>query len=374
MSAYDLVIRHGTVIDPSAGLHGRRDVAIAGGRIAAVAEPGTLEAARSLDASGRLVTPGLIDLHAHVFDRGSRFGVPADACCLRRGTTTAVDAGSAGAITWGLLADELDRQATRVFALLHISMIGMPADGELLDGDWPDVSRAVETIAAHRDRLIGVKVRLSPRVVGANLQRAFERALEAAQRAGVPLMVHPNAAAMPMEAILERLRPGDIVTHCFNPSPQSVVDGCGTVHREAFEARRRGVLFDVGHGAGSFSFERAERALAQGFAPDVISSDLNSLCVDGPAWDLPCTMSKFLLLGLALDDVVARATARPGALLPVEGLGTLRPGAPADVVLLERRQGRFEFIDGARQRRTGGERLVATAVVRDGHVVDGVGA
>ncbi|MFW6145701.1 MAG: amidohydrolase/deacetylase family metallohydrolase [Planctomycetota bacterium] len=370
MSDYDLVIRHGTVIDPAAGLHAERDVAIAGGRIAAVGEAGTLRAPETLDASGRLVTPGLIDLHTHLFARGSRFGVPADPCCLGRGTTTAVDAGSAGAITWGLFADELDRVATRVFALLHISMIGLPADGELLDPDWPDVGRAVETIAADRRRLIGVKVRLSPRAVGPNLERALARALEAAERAGVPLMVHPNAAAMPMEAILEPLRAGDIVTHCFNPSPQSVVDRLGRVHPAAFDARDRGVLFDVGHGAASFSFAVAERAVAQGFPPDTISSDLNSLCVDGPAYDLPRTLSKFLMLGMDLDDVLARATARPGALLPVEGLGTLRPGAPADVVVLDRREGRFEFVDGTRERRTGTARLVPTAVVQAGRVID----
>jgi len=368
---YDLVIRGGTVVDPAEGVHAPGDVAIRDGKIAAIGGPLVdCTARRVLDASGQYVAPGLVDLHVHVFPGGSKFGIDADRYCLQRGVTTVLDAGTAGARSWPAFEDQVASKATRVLALLNISVMGMPADGELLDVAWIDPDCAVRTINSHRDRIVGVKVRLSPKVVGENAERAFAAAIEASRTVGLPLMVHANASSLPMHDILNRLRPGDIVTHCFNTSQHSVLDPNGRLRREALEARRRGVLFDVGHGMSSFSFQVAERAMQQGFLPDTISSDLHALNVEGPVHDLPHVLSKFLMLGMSLEEVLARATQRPAEIMaPRAGLGTLRPGAAADVVLLKLEEGEFEFHDSLDAKRIGQRRLVPTTTVRAGQVV-----
>ena len=368
---YDLLIRGGTVLDPAAGVHAPGDVAIKDGKIAAIHEPGSAcTARRVLDACGQLVAPGLVDLHVHVFPGGSRFGIEADAHCLQHGVTTVLDAGTAGANSWSAFEDQVAAKATRVLALLNISAIGMPDDGELLDAAWVDADRAAATIASHRDRIVGVKVRLSPKVVGQNAERAFSSALQVSQVTGLPLMVHPNASRLRMPDILNRLRPGDIVTHCFNTSEHSVLDPNGRLRPEAAEARSRGVLFDVGHGLSSFSFEVAERAMQQGFLPDTISSDLHALNVDRLAHNLPHVLSKFLALGMSLDEVLIRATERPARILaPRQEIGTLRPGAATDLVLLKLEEGEFRFHDCLGATRTGRVRLLPTATVRTGQTI-----
>jgi len=371
MGTHDLIIRGGTLIDPGAGIHAAMDVAVRDGKIAAVGE--SLDAADAdevVDATGMLVTPGLVDLHVHLFSTGSAFGIDADTYCLAQGTTTAVDAGTAGAFNYRAFEREIAEASTRVFALLNISGIGIPHDGELYNAAWADPERAAAVIEAHRDRIVGIKIRMSPGVVGPNLAHAFAMARQAARAADAPLVVHPNAAEMPMAEILAQLRAGDVITHCFNTSAQSVVDADGKVRPEVIDARRRGVRFDVGHGVHSFSFETAERALDQGFAPDTISSDLFALAVDGPVYNLPHVLSKFLMLGMGLDDVIARATIKPAQLLPsTETIGTLRAGAAADITVMQRRSGRFEFVDGPKTRRVGDTELVAVTTVRAGRIV-----
>lgn len=370
MAQYDLIIRQGTVVDPSQGLHARKDIAVTAGRIAAIEDaipetPGS----RVLDARDRVVTPGLVDLHVHAFAGGSDYGIDVDTYCLPRGVTTVLDAGSAGAIHWPIFHQAIVRQAkTRVFALLNLSAIGLPAAGELLDIHWADPQRAADTVQAHRDVLVGLKVRLSPSAAGPNAREALARALEAAERARVPLMIHPtHSRELPMEEILDRLRPGDILTHCFSPAAFDERHG---VRPAALAARVRGVRFDVGHGSGSFSFATAEKALEQGFLPDTISSDLHALNIRGPVYDLPTVMSKFLMLGLSLDTVVAMAASQPGRLLRDDGwLGTLRVGAPADIAVFRLTPGDFTFLDSAGQSRQGGLKLEPVAVFREGTAV-----
>ena len=366
-----MLIRGGTVVDPSQGLHALRDVRLADGR---VAEIGDGLAPRSgeevVDARGRLVVPGLIDLHVHVFWGGSHYGIDPDPHCLATGTTTVVDAGSAGALTFPAFRRYVIEVArTRILPFLNIGATGMlsPDVGELALVEFIDKAAALRAIEAHRDLIQGVKVRLSRELVAQNARLALKTALEASEAARLPIMVHVGDTPIGLPEILEELRPGDIVTHCFHGRGEGILDERGQVLGEARRAAARGVHFDVGHGRGSFAFAVARRALAQGFRPGTISSDLHVYNVDGPVFDLATTMSKFLHLGLSLDEVVAMTTAAPaGALRGAAALGTLAPGAAADVTLLERSEGRFELEDAQGERVTAGQRLVPAGVIRNG--------
>ncbi|HLE45287.1 MAG TPA: amidohydrolase/deacetylase family metallohydrolase [Methylomirabilota bacterium] len=366
-----MLIRGGTVVDPSQGLHALRDVRLADGR---VAEIGDGLAPRSgeevVDARGRLVVPGLIDLHVHVFWGGSHYGIDPDPHCLATGTTTVVDAGSAGALTFPAFRRYVIEVArTRILPFLNIGATGMlsPDVGELALVEFIDKAAALRAIEAHRDLIQGVKVRLSRELVAQNARLALKTALEASEAARLPIMVHVGDTPIGLPEILEELRPGDIVTHCFHGRGEGILDERGQVLGEARRAAARGVHFDVGHGRGSFAFAVARRALAQGFRPGTISSDLHVYNVDGPVFDLATTMSKFLHLGLSLDEVVAMTTAAPaGALRGAAALGTLAPGAAADVTLLELSEGRFELEDAQGERVTAGQRLVPAGVIRNG--------
>jgi dihydroorotase len=375
---HDLVVAGGHVLCPGTGVDVVTDVAIDGGRIAAL---GTGLAGRErIDATGLLVTPGLIDLHVHVYDGVSHYGIDADTYLLRRGTTTGVDVGSAGAQTFpGLRRMVIDRAQTRIYAYLHIAVEGMISRlvGELEDIRWASVEQCVEVAEANRDVIAGVKLRAGWQMVGPDPRPAVGLALEAAGALSLPLMVHVIDMGMPLPELLARLRPGDVVTHCFHNNEGGLLNEAGEVWPEAFAARERGILFDVGHGVGSFTWSVARAALAQGFPPDTISSDIHTHNHAGPVHDLPRTLSKLLHLGMPLRDVVAAATARVGehlAHVAPAGLGTLAPGAPADLSLLERQRGSFALVDG--EHRVSGnvtehaaERLVARTVVRAGAIV-----
>jgi dihydroorotase len=394
---YDVLIRGGEVLDPSQGLRGRRDVAMAWGRVAAVAEAGTIDedAARVvLDATGKLVTPGLIDLHAHVYVGGSELGIPADEVCAASGCTTVVDAGTAGAYTMlGLQQLAHTRVRTRLFAFVHISSIGLAGHphGESRDLVYLDPALAARCVLNHQGFVLGVKVRQTHSLVGENGLQPLQRAIQAAELAQaridaagatlsapaptsgaggdarrVPVMVHYNGAPAALSELLALLRPGDVVTHAFNGDRNGLLDEGGQVQRAAREARERGVLWDVGHGRGSFTHRVAAACAAQGFWPDTISTDLHSASVNAPAVDMPTTMSKFLSLGMPLETLVARSTVAPAQFinraLPVQAreplLGTLQPGAPGDAAILELQQGEFELQDCAGYRWATRERLV----------------
>jgi dihydroorotase len=371
---YDLLVQGGTVIDPAQGIHDRRDVAFKGGMVAAVApEIPTEQARETISAAGKFVTPGLIDAHVHIYEGVSHYGINPDKTCLARGATTVVDAGSAGADTFvGFRKYVIEASATRILAHVNISSMGMIAAevGELDDIKWASVPKALATIERNRDLVLGVKVRLTRhQIVGeaAGLKPLF-LAREAADAAGLPIMVHPQEAWAPsLDEILEVMRGGDVLTHTYHGLSHGIFDDDGKIRRSVRAARDRGVIFDVGHGQGSFSWDICERALAQDFPPTTISSDLHKYNVNGPVFDLATTVSKFLHLGLSLDDALAKATAVPARVVGMEGkIGTLAPGAHGDAVVFDLQEGRFEFRDSPGDVRIGNLKLEPVVVVKAG--------
>ena len=373
MTTYDLVLAGGTVVDPASGLHDPRDVGIAGGRIAAI-QPHLprSEASDVLDVTGLLVVPGLVDLHVHVYPGVADLSVEADPTCLGRGVTTVVDAGSSGANTFpGFRRWVVEASQGRVLAYLNISLTGQidPFLGELHDLRFADPERAAAVARANPDVIVGFKVRLSEMLAGPNGLAGLELAIEAGRATNLPVMVHIGGTAFDIEEVFARVRPGDVITHAYTGwRPGAIVTDAGRVVPGARDARERGVLFDVGHGAGSFTWEVAEAALADGFRPDTISSDLHRLNVADPVHDLVTTLSKFLLLGLHLDEVIAMATVAPVASLgrAGSGLGTLSVGAEADVTVLQLKEDRTRLVDSRGIAREADRRLVPTAVLRAG--------
>jgi dihydroorotase len=372
MIMHDLVIAGGTVIDPASGTHARRDVAIADGRIVTVAQSvPTIGAYDVLDATGQLVVPGLVDLHVHVYWGVADLSIEADPSCLGRGVTTVVDAGSAGANTFpGFRRFVVEGARGRVLAYLNISAMGQidPFLGELHDLRFADPERAAAVAVANPDVIVGYKVRLSEMLAGPNALAGLDRAEEAGRATELRVMVHIGGTPFGIEEVVARLRPGDVVTHAYTGwRPGGILSDAMHVLPAVLEARARGVRFDVGHGAGSFTWPVAEAALADGFRPDTISSDLHRFNVAGPVHDLATTLSKFLLLGLSLGEVVAMATSAPAAALERSGtLGSLAVGAEADVTILRLEEGRFELTDSAGTMRQARQRLVPVSVVRGG--------
>jgi dihydroorotase len=374
--SYDLLLKGGTLIDPAQGVHAAKDVAFADGKVAAVGDDlPRAEAKEVVDCAGRIVAPGMIDLHVHVFYGVSHFGIEPDPHCIAQGVTTAVDAGSAGADTFpGFRKYVIEVSATRLFAQLNISSQGMLTReiGELDDVRYASVPKAVEMIEKHRDVILGVKVRLTKHsIVSENAGiRPLHLAREAADAVGLPIMVHPQAAwCDSLDDILAVMRERDILTHCFHGADCGVLDGDGNIRKSVRDAMERGVIFDVGHGAGSFKWDVAERALAQNAAPQTISSDLHVYNVNGPVYDLATTVSKFLHLGMSLDDAIRKVTATPAqAILMPDQIGTLAVGAWGDAVVFDLQEGNFELRDSHGQIRIGKQRLAPTTVVRAGKV------
>ena len=358
-AGFDLIIKGGRVIDPSAGLDAVRDVAIAAGKISAVEPNITGETAATIDARGKIVTPGLIDIHTHA--ARSKEGPP---LALQDGVTGWVDAGSAG-------ADNIDEMAAVAGGapqigrlLVNIARTGVAAGGELMDLTRADVGLARGAIARHRDVVVGVKARLSANVAGANDLEALRRAQEAAAPFNLPVMIHVGQNYSPMRAILALLKRGDIVTHMYAPPPNSILDDQGRLFPEVTAARRRGILFDFGNGGGGhFNWDMVERATRQGFWPDTFSTDWNAMSRSNPGVvDFPNVMSKFLMFGMPLSQVIACATVNAARVFPAfDDRGTLNVGAPADVALLELREGTFEFLDNYNGKRNGNQRLFPVA-------------
>jgi dihydroorotase len=370
---YDLVIVGGEVLDPSQKLRARRDVGIKNGQIAALAA--TIPADRSLqriDAGSKLLTPGLIDLHTH-FCPHLGIGLPADELVGITCTTTAVSAGDAGCQTWGAFRHlALPHSRTRLFAFLHIASIGLAgglAPGEMLNIAYANVEGCARVVAENPDTVLGVKVRITDAIVGTNGLEPLRRAIQAAELAGsgTRVMCHIGAAPGSMADLLDLLRPGDILTHSYTGAGNNTVQN-GKVLAAATAAKRRGVIVDVGHGGGSFDFTVAEPALQQGFTPDTISSDIHSVSINTPGYPtLPWVMSKFLALGMPLEEVVARSTWEPAKIIGrVPGLGTLQVGAPADIAIMELVDGPVEFVDTRSNRRSGTKKLVPVLTIRGG--------
>ncbi|MFL6662437.1 MAG: amidohydrolase/deacetylase family metallohydrolase [Rhizobacter sp.] len=369
----DLVIKGGTVVDPSQGVHARRDVGLRHGRVAALeSDIPAAGAAQVLDATGKLVTPGLVDLHAHVFAMVSAIGLPADELVPYTGTTTYVSAGDAGANTFSSFKHHVIGQArSRILAFLHISSIGLAGFpvGEMLNMDYAQVDLAAKTLDENRDVLLGMKVRESLDVVGSNGLEPLKRALEAIKRSGTQgrLMCHIGNAPGDLSALLDLLRPGDILTHAYSGAGNNTVQQ-GKVLAAALEAKKRGVLIDVGHGGGSFDYTVAEPAIAQGLAPDTISSDIHAYSGNSPGRPfLPWVMSKFLHMGFSLDQVVAMATVNPAKVIGrIDKLGTLQLGAPGDVSIFDLVEQATEFVDTRNNKRMGSRFLAPVQTVRAG--------
>jgi dihydroorotase len=373
---YDLLIQRGKVIDPLQELEAVRDVAIRQGKIVRLdPEIPAAEARELVDARGKVVTPGLIDLHTHVFPDVGPYGIEPDPYFVTKGVTTVVDAGTSGAFTFPAFRRfVIERAQTRIRALLHVVSIGMVAGGtphlgELEDLRYCDPHLAARVALENRDLIVGFKIRFSEQYTGPNDLEGMKRARAAADEARLPLMIHIGGSYTPLRELLALMKKGDVVTHSFNSHPHGLVDSAGKITPEVLEARHRGVLFDVGHGAGSFSFEVMEKCLKQGFLPDTISSDLYSANINGPVYDLPTTISKFLLLGLSLREAIERATKNAARTFNFGmDIGTLKPGAEADVAVFDLREAQFEFKDSDGKTRTGRQKLVPVATVRGGKV------
>jgi dihydroorotase len=376
-----MLVKGGTVLDPASGLHGRGDVWIRGDVVFRVGEfeLTDVEDRRGppllIDASGMLVVPGLIDLHTHVGKADSPLGLPVDSLVEQTGVTTWVSAGDVGAPDWSEFQREvLAPMRSRVFAFLHISNRGLQGfpEPEMLDMADIAVDRAAELVAAHADQLLGIKVREGSAIVGENGIEPLRRAITAAERAGTTarVMCHIGDAPGELSELLDLLRPGDILTHCFSGLGNNIVQE-GRLLPAALAAKQRGVVFDVGHGGGSFNFDVAEAAIDQGLVPDTISSDLHRASIDTPGNPrLPWVMSKFLRLGFSLNEVVAMTTSRPAGIIGrVAGLGTLAAGAPADLTLLEQVNERVEFVDTNGNTREGDTHLRPRGVIRGGRLV-----
>ena len=369
---YDLLLKGGTVIDAAQNLKAVSDVAITGGVIAAIEQDiPEGSATQTINVKDKFVTPGLVDIHTHVYYGVTTWGIRADGICPTAGTTTVVDAGSPSWVTFPGFREFIAEPAqTNILTYIHISGIGLVYGpiGEMHDIAYANPDRVAETLQAHRDITVGVKVRQGKMQVGDNGVEPLKLAIEAAEQAGTPVMCHIGAG-VPLPDILRLLRPGDVITHCFQGNGDNIVDEKGSVIPEVWKAREDGIIFDVGHGAGSFRYEIAQRAMEQGFISDVISTDLHTGNINGPVYDLPTVLSKMMHLGLSLEDVIEKATfSAAKAIQREEQLGHLKVGTVADVAVFEVLDGEFEFFDTHGTKFIGNKKLKAALTIREGKI------
>ena len=373
-----LILKGGRVIDPSQDLDAIQDVAFADGRVEAVG-PDLATGPRNgpdveiRDVSGLIVTPGLIDLHTHVYWGGTSLGIDAEEFCRTSGVTTAVDTGSAGPGNFaGFRAHVIERSEVRILAYLHISHAGIYGfSSNIMVGESEDIRLMAPTDAArvadaNRDVIVGMKVRVGRHASGDQGVAPLRIALQVADEVGMPLMAHIDEPPPDYDEVLELLRPGDVLTHAFRPFPNAPVTAQGALRDTVRRARERGIIFDIGHGKGSFAFRTARAMLANGFPPDTISSDVHALCIEGPAFDQVTTMSKFLCLGMDLGEVIRASTENAAFALKRPELGTLKPGAVGDATLLAVEDGEFDYVDVVGEHLIGDRRIVSRGVVLDG--------
>lgn len=367
---FDLLIKGGEVVDPGGGYRGQLDVGIKRNRIAAVEANIPQEAAfRVIDATGQVVTPGLVDLHTHVYHSATCWGIRADPVAARSGVTTWLDVGSAGAYNFpGFREFIVKPSVARIYALLNISSIGLTATTwELSNVNYMDVDLCCKLIDLNRDLILGVKVRIDINTTSGTGIEGLRRGRIAAEQCELPMMVHIGKGPPELSEILDLLRPGDILTHCFTGQSMRQIDDNGKILDVAKRAWDMGVVMDIGHGAGSFSFETAAAMIDGGYQPHVISSDIHQFSVHGPLFDMPTCMSKFLALGMSLSDTVAASTVRPAEVMGMQQeVGTLRPGSLADVALWKINEGDFTFYDIHMQPRQGKQLLTNTLTIING--------
>ena len=368
---YDLILRGGRVIDPSQQLDEVIDIGFSAGKVSRLGPELKADAGTAVqDVSGYIVTPGLIDLHTHVYWGGTSLGIDAEEFCRKSGVTTAVDTGSAGPGNFaGFRKHVIERSAVRILAYLHVSFAGIYAySRRVMVGESEEIRMlapldAVEVANANRDVIVGIKVRVGALASGRSGTVPLDIALQVADEVGMPLMAHIDHPPPSYEEVLDRLRPGDVLTHAFRPFPNVPVDSQGKVKEAVLQARARGVRFDIGHGKGSFAFKTARGMLANGFYPDTISSDVHALCVNGPAFDQVTTLSKFLCMGMPLIDVIAATTANAAVALKRPELGSLKPGSVGDATILSIQQGEFDYVDVVGEHLRGDRKIVSEGVV-----------
>lgn len=370
---YDLLLKNGRVIDPSQNLDAIMDIAFSEGRVTELGQNLTAPANVTEDVSGAIVTPGLIDLHTHVYWGGTSIGVDPDELAQQSACTTLVDAGTAGPANLpGMRRHVIEPARARVLVYINASFAGIFAFSQaVMVGECNDIRllnarECLRVAREHQDIVVGVKVRVGQIASGSNGVAPLDIALEVAEEAGLPVMAHLDYPPPSRKEVVERLRPGDVLTHCFRPFPNAPVRGNSRIFDEILQARERGVIFDIGHGMGSFGFGTARAMLENNFLPDVISSDVHSLSIKGPAVDLSVTMSKFLCLGMSLQQVIAACTTAPAQAIRRDDLGTLRPGSPADASVLKLEEGEFNYVDSLQETVKGTQRLQPLAMVRAG--------
>ena len=366
----DLILKGGRIVDPSQKLDRIADVAFSGGKVAKVGDLGSESATETRDVTGFIVTPGLIDLHTHVYWGGTSLGIDAEEFCRLSGVTTAIDTGSAGPGNFaGFRKHVIEPSAVRILAYLHVSFAGIYAfSNTVMVGESEEMRmlapvEAVEVADQNRDVIVGIKVRVGRHASGTSGIAPLDIALQAANEVGMPLMCHIDFPPPSYEEVVERLRPGDVLTHAFRPFPNAPIDHQGKIKDVVRRARERGVQFDIGHGKGSFAFKTARAMLANGFYPDTISSDIHKLCIDGPAFDQVTTLSKFLCMGMPLSDVIAATTVNAATALKRPELGTLKPGSVGDATILSIQKGPFDYVDVVGEHMTGDQKIVSEGVV-----------
>lgn len=367
----DLVLKGGRVIDPAQGLDRVTDIAFSGGKVAAIGDNLPGKDARSV--AGKIVVPGLIDLHTHVYWGGTSLGVEAELLAREGGVTTSIDAGSAGPGNFhGFRKHVIETSPVRILPFLNVAFPGIFAFsktvmvGECQDMRLIDPRDAVRVGREHKDLILGIKVRVGKSASGESGDMPLHIALDVAEELGLPLMAHLDAPPPARDEVVPFLRKGDILTHCFRPFPNAPVAPDGKVRDEILKARERGVIFDIGHGGGSFGFGTTRKMLAAGFLPDVISSDVHVISIEGPAFDLLTTMSKFLCLGVDLSTVIKLSTTNAALAIARPDLGTLKPGTVGEAAVLEMTEGRFDYTDSIGEHMMGDRRLACRGVVLDG--------
>ena len=372
---YDLLLKGGRLIDPSSGKDETTDIAFTDGKVAAIDSAlDVAEAKQVRDVAGLVVTPGLIDLHTHVYWGGTSIGIDPVAYAAESGTTTLVDAGTAGPGNFaGFRAHVIEMSAPRILAFLNISFAGIFAfSKEVMVGECGDFRLlhpevCLQVAQENLDLIVGIKVRVGMAASDGRGVAPLDVALEVADELGLPVMCHLDNPPPSRMEVVSRLRPGDVMTHCFRPWPGAPARARdGFVREEIVAARERGVLFDIGHGAGSFGFVTAEAMLAGGFQPDCISSDIHVMSIDGPVYNQLVTLSKFLALGMPLVDVIKASTTGPANAIARPQLGTLALDTPADVTILRLVEGDFEFEDCQGLIRKGHQSLALEGMVLGG--------
>jgi dihydroorotase len=369
----DVLIKGGRVIDPGQDIDRIADVAFADGKVLRIdADIAPNNAKTLINATGKIVTPGLIDLHTHVYWGGTSIGIEADGLARQAGTTTFVDAGTAGPANFlGFRRHVIEHSRARILAFMNISFAGIYAfSAKVMVGECDDIrlcdpAEVVRVARDHLDLTVGVKVRVGKIASGADAA-PYGLARIAADELSLPVMTHLDLPPPTHADVVPTMKPGDILTHCFRPFPNAPIISERQIKAEVLAARERGVVFDIGHGMGSFSYDTARAMMREGFMPDVISSDVHSLCIDGPAYDLLVTLSKFVCLDMPLSDVVRAATVAPAAAINRPELGTLTPDTVGDASVLELRHGRFDYVDSTGIPMEGDRRLSCDGVVIDG--------